>query len=330
MKIYELRENNSAETYYEVTRQLAEKLEEQLSVLEPCIRAYLKYLPECQQQEHITMVECGIELLDLAILHRWLCRMNNFRENDLKDVTYAELTESTSFMEASGEFKEELLRFGYWMDFLNGLSKDEWQDVWSRIRSVVMEIDRLGEQYLKRYLLPLENWRKHHRNMWQTREDAGLILRDESCYYLNMIAAQMLNKCYREAFLACEKIYIFLPGCMAERQEKCLAVEECDGYVCQACTESCQINRLSKEYPGVRIVYHGSQMDKRRVKSGQNTGVIGVSCILNLISGGWKAKRLGYVPQCVILNECGCRAHWSEQGMVTSLDEKELAKERNK
>lgn len=37
-----------------------------------------------------------------------------------------------------------------------------------------------------------------------------------------------------------------------------------------------------------------------------------------------KARWLGYIPQCVILNECGCSIHWSKEGIVTSLDEEEL------
>ena len=108
---------------------------------------------------------------------------------------------------------------------------------------------------------------------------------------------------------------------MARRMSQCQAQEQADGYVCASCSDDCQVNRLTKQYQRVRIVYHGSEMEKKKVETNEKIGVVGVACILNLISGGWKAKRLGYVPQCVILNECGCNIHWDKSGRVTSLDE---------
>lgn len=53
-------------------------------------------------------------------------------------------------------------------------------------------------------------------------------------------------------------------------------------------------------------------------------GIIGVACILNLLSGGWKAKKLGYLPQCVLLYYCGCNGHWDGEGIVTGLNENKL------
>lgn len=324
MKLYELREKDSAQTYYKITRQLAECLQEQMSVLEQYIMTYASYLSEHPTKNSVTRVECGIELLCFAILHRWICHMKTSDGYDLQRVTYAELTESIAFMEASGEFREELLKFKSWMHFFENLTEPVWQDMWSRIHIVVEWIDKLGGQHLERYLPQLEEYRNKNMHEWESRQDAAFILRDKSCYYVNMIGAQMLNRCYREAFLTCEKTYIFLPGCMAQNGSFCKAVGSSDGYICQDCMENCQINRMSKRYPHVRILYHGSEMEKRQAPIGRKTGVVGVSCILNLIAGGWKARRLGYVPQCVLLNECGCRTHWSEVGSITSLDENEL------
>jgi len=45
--------------------------------------------------------------------------------------------------------------------------------------------------------------------------------------------------------------------------------------------------------------------------------------IINLLSGGWKAKRIGLIPQCVLLDYCGCK-HWHENGIVTNININEL------
>ncbi|WP_278244952.1 hypothetical protein [[Clostridium] dakarense] len=46
--------------------------------------------------------------------------------------------------------------------------------------------------------------------------------------------------------------------------------------------------------------------------------------MLNLISGGLKAKSLGYIPQCVVLDYCGCKSHWHTDGITTDINIKRL------
>jgi hypothetical protein len=50
---------------------------------------------------------------------------------------------------------------------------------------------------------------------------------------------------------------------------------------------------------------------------GEGVGIVGIACVSNLVSGGWKAKGLGLQPQCVLLDHCGCRKHWHEEGIST-------------
>ena len=44
------------------------------------------------------------------------------------------------------------------------------------------------------------------------------------------------------------------------------------------------------------------------------------SSILNLLSGGWKAIRMGFTPQCVVLEYCGCAHHWCEKDVPTEIN----------
>lgn len=321
---YELRENGSGVRYYRITRRLAGYLQEQILDLEEELSAFSEYIARSGLEPVRQRVEYAIELLDFAVLHRWIHRGEAEVEYDLGDTTFAEISTSVDFMKKSGEFREEILRFQNWVKFWEEYPQNRWKVLWRKVKSLVDLVDEWGDRYLEQYISQLDSYREEHKRAWEEREDAGLILRDKSCYYINMIAAQILNRCFRDEFLECDRVYIFLPGCMAAKMDNCMAAEEKDGYVCRSCSENCQVNHLSKKYPDVRIVYHGSQMEGKSIDSQKSTGVVGVACILNLISGGWKAKRLGYVPQCVILNECGCGIHWSRQGIVTSLEEEEL------
>lgn len=43
-------------------------------------------------------------------------------------------------------------------------------------------------------------------------------------------------------------------------------------------------------------------------------------CVRNLILDGWKAIDIGFIPQCVLFDYCGCRNHWHKYGMVTDIN----------
>lgn len=145
-----------------------------------------------------------------------------------------------------------------------------------------------------------------------------------------MVGAQLLNEAYQKEFSHTEKRVIFLPGCMtAHEKGKCQIKESYGAYKCQGCTKDCSVNQIqqiaSLFQAETVILYHESSLNRQKVTKEQGkVGVIGVACVLNLVSGGFKAKRLGYVPQCVLLDYCGCSQHWSKKRLVTKLNQTQL------
>lgn len=141
-----------------------------------------------------------------------------------------------------------------------------------------------------------------------------------------MMGAEVLNKVYLADFRKVSKVYVFLPGCMTHKGCECKAIESSTGYICQHCSMDCEISQIDTEISTdnikVRVIYHESEINHQTVSSEENTGIIGIACILNLISGGFKARRLGYIPQCVLLDYCGCSQHWNlEKGrIITSIN----------
>ena len=53
-------------------------------------------------------------------------------------------------------------------------------------------------------------------------------------------------------------------------------------------------------------------------------GVVGVSCVLTNWHAGWQLDAAGVLAQGVLLNQAGCKKHWSRQRVATDVDLDEL------
>jgi hypothetical protein len=52
----------------------------------------------------------------------------------------------------------------------------------------------------------------------------------------------------------------------------------------------------------------------------KDTALVGVACVLNLLTGGYEMKRLNIQSQCVFLDYCSCKNHWDKKGVPTSMN----------
>jgi len=227
------------------------------------------------------------------------------------------------YLEATGEFEEECIRLNLWNIFLRSLDLDEASN-WIRIALSTAEwfeyksINALGiyTQYVTDYL---KSGFKDH----LFREDVFFCGRRRVEYHLNMVGAEVMNRSFKEDFDKKPLKVVFLPTCMSAMGAKCKAVKREMGIQCKGCTSSCIVNKLNKmgEEKGFMVIMaaHGSSIMKDPSLIG-NIGVVGVACILNLLSSGWKARRMGVPAQCVLLDQCGCKNHWDDNGIPTMLN----------
>lgn len=303
--------------YYDTTKKLAAQLYCSIVDLFPFLH-YFEQDGDLKDTGYIFDYECALYFLLFGALYEW-----HFSE---RGVRYSGILDMLEWMEETGEFEEESICLKAWLRTMTEFSADEWRAFWDKIYRHLDWIAAEGKRQLFCYISTLDEYLKQ--NMNRHFEDDALVLRPSIFYYLNMIGAQYLNRLYRNDFLECKDYYIFLPGCMAEQRQYCRAVKCFDGSQCQACDENCQIQRITKECQPLktRILYHGSEMNRKKADPNLRIGVVGVACVLNLISGGMKARRLGYIPQCVILDYCGCKKHWDKngEGLVTSINDEEL------
>ena len=131
-----------------------------------------------------------------------------------------------------------------------------------------------------------------------------------------------MNDVYKDRFISCKEKRVYLPACMRKNKETCKSIKTNEGFKCMKCNKGCSVRTIAligerKGFDTMIIPHQTSLFDIRGKKE---IGVVGIACILNLLSGGWKAIRMGFTPQCVVLEYCGCAHHWCEKDVPTEIN----------
>ncbi|CDM69983.1 hypothetical protein CM240_2866 [Clostridium bornimense] len=246
-----------------------------------------------------------------------LIRTTEFKGTmSLKELEYI-----TRWMEATGDFKEEVERIKKWISFLKEKDDNYNSVFFAYCNKLNQWFISIGKEYLGKYTENVDSYLKQYKKDHNNKEDIIYCGRSEVQYHLNMVAAEIMNKVYREEFKKCKDRIVFLPDCMRGYERKCMREKAKQGYKCKGCTESCSIHRitklgLEKNFDTI-IIPHETALFS--VSSKKAVGIIGIACPLNLLSGGWKALRMGFIPQCVPLNYCGCDKHWRKEAISTNI-----------
>ncbi len=322
MEIYNLcnKQANSNQYYQTIEKMTQVVKQDLLKAMQEEIAAYQEYIRKAQLEDVRTDIEYGLELLLLGVL--WETYGQNI--TDLKSLI--------CWLEETGEYDEEVIRLQQWQSFLENEKFLELEVLKEKLIMYARRFKEKVEAHLAPYITNVKSFRSQRAEYYKERKDYIFCMQPPIMYYLNMIGAQLLNEAYREAFIGTSKKVIFLPGCMPYRnQGKCQAVLNKGVYLCQGCSANCQVHQIAQMAQTYQakamVLYHESDLNKQKLKEHEGqVGVIGVACVLSLLSGGFKAKRLGYVPQCVLLDYCGCKQHWDENGIVTQINLQQIKK----
>ena len=220
-----------------------------------------------------------------------------------------------NFLEATGDYVDQISHFrNFDHDLDDCLSLTKW-------------FCKNSEKYLGEYTLHLEEYLKNNGNNHLMEEDVIFYHGHKLEYHLNMLGAEIMNRLFKEEYDKRTRKAIILPSCMNSNNKECKAKEDRLGLVCSYCNPNCNVYKISKEYKEheVYIVSHESTAFKGAKKEDQKElGIIGITCVLNLISGGWKAANLSIPPQCVLLEHVACKKHWLNEDMYGKINENEL------
>lgn len=235
------------------------------------------------------------------------------------------------WLSASNEFYEEVQILQIWEKFFDTLPLAVFEGTSQAIVKFAQWFEARSEKVIGIYTEHVPTFLETSYGNHSFREDVVFCGRSRVEYHLNMVGAEIMNRDFREAFLKSKEKRLLLPVCMRYNSEsRCQARRTKNGDICMHCSAACTVNKLSrmgKEHGfQVLIISHGSSAFREETIRFGEVGIIGVACVLNLIAGGWRARNLHFVPQCVLLNSCGCKKHWHPEGMITSISMNHLKK----
>ncbi|HTY36643.1 MAG TPA: DUF116 domain-containing protein [Bacteroidota bacterium] len=247
-----------------------------------------------------------------------------------RSPTIHDLERLIAWLEATGDLREDAIRFIRWQAYLS-LQPPK------RVREVLCEAIRFSEWFesaslgtLGRYTQNVDSFVALREDHYRWREDRITCMKTRVEYHVNMVGAEIMNRSFRSGFLFSQRKSVLLPGCMRSHPDgACKALKTREGLVCSACTPACpthQLHSMGKKHGfDVFVLPHASDVTVWVSKPGmESKGVVGVACLSTLVGGGWELKRYGVPAQCVVLNNCGCKKHWHREGIPTSIDLREM------
>ncbi len=329
--------NTTSDEYYENIKKIANTVSTELvNEYSDVLDDYMMFQKISSHEKVRTKQEYGLEVLLIGVL--W----NSYIEKvlSIKPPLFKKLIHKTNsasleltldnfkklidYLEASKEFIEEVKRLEVWHKYLYNLSNEELVSFLKSASSFSIKFSYKCDELLGKYLPNLDAYLNA---LPQNKEDIFLCSKNKEQYYLNMVGAEIMNIAFLEDFKNTKGKMIILPGCMVLNKEDCQAKPTKWGNSCTGCTFNCPVNKINRVVNDnnidVYIVHHESDLYKNAQLDDENIGIIGIACVLNLLSGGWKATRIGLIPQCVLLEYCGCK-HWHEKGIGTNININEL------
>lgn len=239
------------------------------------------------------------------------------------------------WLKCSGDFEEEVIRLSNWRNYLKNKEESFREEFLKFVLKLAFDFRDICEKYLNIYVRNVDKYIKEYRINYENREDVIYCGKGKIQYYFNMVCSEIMNDVYRNKFLNTKYKLVFLPACMRQQEKKCMSIKSERGYKCKGCSPLCNINNIRKQGKihdfQVNVIPHETDLSSLEKKDNRFYGIIGIACVLNLISGGFKALRLGFIPQCVTLDEVGCQNHWFlKKGRMTEINEERLLSILNK
>jgi uncharacterized protein len=235
------------------------------------------------------------------------------------------------WLSTTGEFIQETRRFKIWESYLWSESRDGVADFIAIAVYFAIWFEKNSLTYLGCYTENVEPYLENVKDKHLLREDLIFCSRQRLEYHLNMLGAEIMNRAYRKDFVKTKRKAVFLPACIRKHLNgTCKAGSKNEILFCSSCSDDCQVKAI-KDLGNlygyeVLIIPHESSAFKDGTFKDGDLGIIGIACIINLISGGWKAKAMGIPAQCVLLDYCGCKNHWDDIGFSTSINMEQLEK----
>ncbi len=239
-----------------------------------------------------------------------------------------------NYLDATGEFREEVKRLNVILKFLKHVGAEKTESIIEKTIEFSGWFKDVSQQEFNTCTPFVESFIATRAQSHRWQEDYLFCRRGKIEYFLNMVGSELMNRAFASNFHQTNQKAVLLPACMRKHANdgQCKAKRISLDYVCSGCDKACNIyqySQMGKEYGfNVHIIPHSSDFTAwlENFAKDRQVGVVGVACLLNLITGGLELKSLNIPAQCVFLDYCGCTNHWHESGIATDINPNQLLK----
>jgi len=236
------------------------------------------------------------------------------------------------WLNASKYFSQEHMRLLNWLSFLAQKSPIYVSNFLGSTNEVSSHFIKTTKSKLGVFTSGVAPFLENAIKMYKNREDIIFCTRSEEEYFLNMVAVEILNRSYREKFNNTVKKVVLLPSCMSSPKSGTCQAHHINSYdiECAGCTSGCKVNQIKKKVKKngmeLKLIPHISNFSKflKTLQNNRETGVVGVGCVLNLLSKAYEMISMGIPSQFIFLDYNGCQKHWPDIDQPTDLNVKEL------
>lgn len=228
------------------------------------------------------------------------------------------------YLEATGDFEHEILRLNFWKQFFSNMKPSESSKHLKQACEFADYFEVRSKEVLGKYSKNVAKFleEKLIEHLW--KEDLIFCSKMEVEYHLSMVGAEIMNRTLKKDFNGRPRKALILPGCMRTNTH-CRATDTNLGLKCVKCSKTCKVSELTvmgeeQGFEVYMVTHESSAFSKSTPKDRNELGIVGVACVSNLISGGWKSQGLGIPAQCVLLNKATCKNHWNGEDVPTSIN----------
>jgi hypothetical protein len=239
-------------------------------------------------------------------------------------LTPAHMERLLGWLDATGDFTQEVERLRVWHTLFAGQSADGTRRHLTAVAACADWFTHRSLEALGSYTPRVEAFLAETRLRYRWREDVIFCGRQRVEYHLGMVGTEIMNRAFREVFLAAPRKVVLLPPCMrAHPADECQAKETGLGAQCAGCEPGCHVHQVTKlgAKHGFGVYMLPDDLASLAPGAGSRAGlnglgVVGVSCPLTNPQGGWKTRALGIPAQGLLLDYCGCSWHWHPDGAI--------------
>ena len=236
------------------------------------------------------------------------------------------------WLDVAPDFTQEMKRLRAWGSYFAVQPANEVSHHMAAVLAFADWFETRSLTVLGDYTSHVEDFLRDKLPEYRWRENRIFCGRQRVEYHMNMVGTEIMNRAFRERFLAAEHKVVLVPPCMkAKLGRGCEAQPTPIGERCMHCTPQCRVHQLTKlgEKYGFDVFMLPDELSAFSSKTApqaaaQTIGVIGVSCALTNVTGGWRTRELGVPAQGVLLDYVGCPFHWHKDGIPTDTNFRQI------